>query len=203
MSENVHQKIAKVKAEIAKQGIEKGQKNTLQNYAFRGIDDIYNALSGILANVGLNILPSVISRDVIERKNHKGTALFYVTVTVKYTFVSADDGSSFESIVYGEAMDSGDKATNKAMSAAYKYLCLQSFCIPTQGDNDADATTHSVSPYITEEQARELTALAVDSGVTVEGFCKIARIEKIEDLESHRFEGAKHKLITEGKKNAA
>jgi hypothetical protein len=43
-------------------------------------------------------------------------------------------------------MDSADKATNKAMSAAYKYACLQTFCIPTEGDNDADATTHQVAP---------------------------------------------------------
>src|SRR5690606_19364534 len=46
----------------------------------------------------------------------------------------------------GEAMDSADKATNKAMSAAYKYAAFQTFCIPTEGDNDADATTHEVAP---------------------------------------------------------
>ena len=43
-------------------------------------------------------------------------------------------------------MDSADKATNKAMSAAYKYAAIQAFCIPTEGDNDADATTHEVAP---------------------------------------------------------
>lgn len=43
-------------------------------------------------------------------------------------------------------MDSGDKATNKAMSAAFKYACMQAFCIPTEGDNDADSKTHEVLP---------------------------------------------------------
>jgi hypothetical protein len=43
-------------------------------------------------------------------------------------------------------MDSGDKATNKAMSAAYKYAAFMAFAIPTEGDNDADATTHDVAP---------------------------------------------------------
>jgi hypothetical protein len=43
-------------------------------------------------------------------------------------------------------MDSADKATNKAMSAAYKYAAMQAFCIPTSGDNDADATSHEVAP---------------------------------------------------------
>ena len=41
-------------------------------------------------------------------------------------------------------MDTADKATNKAMSAAYKYMAMEVFCIPTEGDNDADATTHEV-----------------------------------------------------------
>jgi hypothetical protein len=42
-------------------------------------------------------------------------------------------------------MDSGDKSTNKAMSAAYKYACIQSFCIPTEGDNDTENTTHEIT----------------------------------------------------------
>ena len=32
--------------------------------------------------------------------------------------------------------------SNKAMSAAFKYAILQTFCIPVQGSEDADATTH-------------------------------------------------------------
>jgi hypothetical protein len=59
--------------------------------------------------------------------------------------VSAEDGSMHTAIAYGEAMDSGDKATNKAMSAAYKYACMEVFCIPTEGTPDADAETHEVA----------------------------------------------------------
>ena len=47
---------------------------------------------------------------------------------------------------FGEAMDSGDKATNKAMSAAYKYAALQAFAIPTEGDNDTENHTHEIQP---------------------------------------------------------
>jgi len=72
--------------------------------------------------------------------------LFYVVVDAEYDFISAEDGTRHTAKVYGEAMDSADKATNKAMSAAYKYACLQTFCIPTEGDNDADGTTHEVQP---------------------------------------------------------
>ena len=142
---NVYKAISKVSARLAKEGIGKDRKNQTQGYNFRGIDDVYNALAPILADEGLCILPKVTSREVVERTTKSGTALFYVTVQVEFSFVCAEDGSSHVITTYGEAMDSGDKATNKAMSAAYKYACMQAFCIPTEGDNDADATTHAVA----------------------------------------------------------
>jgi len=141
---HVYQAIAEVMARLTKEGIGKKRRNEQQGYSFRGIDDVYNALAPILADVGLCILPAIKSREVIERMSGNGRSLFYVTVNVDFSFVSSKDGSCHVVSMAGEAMDSGDKATNKAMSAAYKYACLQTFCIPTEGDNDADGTTHVV-----------------------------------------------------------
>ena len=144
---SVYKAIAAVQAELAKGGIAKANKNQQQGYNFRGIDDVYNALAPILAKHGLCMLPRCLSREVVERVNKNGTALFYVTVSAEFDFVCAEDGSKHTvGPMYGEAMDSGDKATNKAMSAAYKYAAMQAFAIPTEGDNDADATTHEVQP---------------------------------------------------------
>jgi hypothetical protein len=142
---NVYEAIAAVSAELAVAGIGKDRKNAQQGYSFRGIDDVFNALAPVLARHSLVILPRVMSREVVERQTQKGGALFYVTVGVEFDFVSAKDGSKHTVVTYGEAMDSADKATNKAMSAAYKYAAMQAFCIPTVGDNDADATTHDVA----------------------------------------------------------
>jgi len=142
---HVYQAIAEVMARLSKEGIGKKRRNEQQGYSFRGIDDVYNALAPILADVGLCILPAIKSREVIERMSGNGRSLFYVTVNVDFTFVSTKDGSCHVVSMPGEAMDSGDKATNKAMSAAYKYACLQTFCIPTEGDNDADGSTHVVA----------------------------------------------------------
>lgn len=142
----VYAKIAAVMAEMAKEGIGKDRKNDQQGYKFRGIDDVYNALASPMSQHGLVVLPRITEREVVERVNAKGTALFYVTVKAEFDFVAAEDGSHHTVATYGEAMDSGDKATNKAMSAAFKYACMQAFCIPTEGDNDADATTHEVKP---------------------------------------------------------
>jgi hypothetical protein len=140
----VYQAINKVQAALAVDGIGKARSNQQQGYNFRGIDDVYNAMAPLLAKHGLCILPRVTSRECVERTNAKGTALFYVTVAVDFDFVCAEDQSRHTVTTYGEAMDSGDKATNKAMSAAYKYACMQAFSIPTEGDNDADAHTHEV-----------------------------------------------------------
>jgi hypothetical protein len=142
----VYDAIVQVQAGLAKGGISKDRKNQQQNYAFRGIDDIYNALANHLAAAKLCILPRIMSREVVERTTKSGGALFYVVVDVEFDFVSAEDGSKHTIRMAGEAMDSADKATNKAMSAAYKYACLQTFCIPTEADNDADAHTHDVKP---------------------------------------------------------
>jgi hypothetical protein len=139
---HVYTAIADVMGKLAKVGIGKNNKNTQQGYKFRGIDDVYNALSGLLSEAKLMILPRVRNRIVTERETKNGGVLFYVVVDVDFDLVSAVDGSSHTVHVIGEAMDSGDKATNKAMSAAYKYACMEVFCIPTEGDNDADATTH-------------------------------------------------------------
>jgi len=142
----VYKAIAAVQAELATDGISKDHKNSQQGYNFRGIDDVYNALAPVLSKHGLCILPRILSREMIERQTKTGNALFYVTVDAEFDFVCAEDGSKHTVKTYGEAMDSADKATNKAMSAAYKYAAFQSFCIPTEGDNDADKTTHEVKP---------------------------------------------------------
>lgn len=156
MENNVYKAINAVQMALAKVGIGKDSKNQAQGFMFRGIDAVYNTLSPLLAQNGLCILPRMISRSCEERVNAKGTALFYVTVEAEFDLVSALDGSKHTIKTFGEAMDSGDKATNKAMSAAYKYACFQAFAIPTEGDNDADGQTHEVAAK--QKANPELTA---------------------------------------------
>ena len=143
---SVYKVINAVQAELAKSGITKDRTNTQgSGYKFRGIDDVYNTIAPMLSKHGLCILPRVLSRQCDERQSKSGGALFYVTVEVEFDFVAAEDGSKHTVKTFGEAMDSGDKATNKAMSAAYKYAAFQAFSIPTEGDNDADGHSHDVA----------------------------------------------------------
>lgn len=120
--------------------IGKKEKNDQQKFMYRGIDAVMNALQPAMIKNGVFVAPSIIEQRREERKTSKGNNLIYSIVTVKYTFYSRD-GSSIDVIVIGEGMDSGDKATNKAMSAAFKYACFQLFCIPTEEMKDPDAET--------------------------------------------------------------
>src|SRR3990167_7463470 len=139
---NVYQCIEAVSADLARSGISKGRENEQQHYKFRGIDGVYQALAPALVRHGLVILPRMVSRTCSERQTQKGGVIFSVVAEVLFEFVSAHDGSRHGVVTFGEAMDTADKATNKAMSAAYKYAAFMTFCIPTEGSgHDADEIT--------------------------------------------------------------
>jgi len=142
----VYAAIVGVIRDMSIDGIAKDRKNTAQSYNFRGIDDVYNALSPALAKNNLCMLPRVKSRTMTEGATKSGGTLFYVVCEVDFDLVCSLDGSIHTITSIGEAMDSADKATNKAMSAAYKYAAMQAFAIPTEGTNDADAHTPEPAP---------------------------------------------------------
>ncbi|HEE0054663.1 ERF family protein [Citrobacter freundii] len=157
----VYTAISAVAKDMATTGISKDRKNEQQGFNFRGIDQVYNALAPALVNHGLLILPRITERTVTERTTQKGGVLFYVVVKADFDFVSTEDGSIHTVTTYGEAMDSGDKATNKAMSIAYKYAAFQAFCIPTEETAiDADAEVHHIKPADADQILAEFTQYA-------------------------------------------
>lgn len=131
----IYEQINKVMAEVGAVG--KNETNQIQKYKFRGIDAVMNALHPAMVKNHVFVTPEVLSYEREERPASKGGILIYSIVTVKYHF-STDDGSEVTAVVMGEAMDSGDKSMNKAMSAAFKYACFQTFCIPTEEMKDSE-----------------------------------------------------------------
>ncbi len=128
----------------------KDKVNKQQGFKYRSVDDVFNALHPALAKNKVIIIPTVLERKCEEvGKTKNGTAIIKVVCKVKYD-ICAEDGSHVSSIIYGEGMDMGDKATNKAMAIAYKYLCFQVFCIPTEEMSDPD--TESLEEEIEKEK---------------------------------------------------
>lgn len=144
----IYEAISNVMAEIGAIGKEK--KNLQQGFMYRGIDDVMNALQPALVKHKVFIAPEVISEQREERQTQKGGLLFYTRLEIVFRFYTVD-GSFIETKVIGEAMDSGDKATNKAMSIGYKYACFQVFCIPTEEMRDPDAEVHEPAPKNTKQ----------------------------------------------------
>lgn len=143
MANNIYKAINEVMKEIGAVG--KNQKNSQQGFMYRGIDAVMNAINPALTNHGVFVVPEVLEQTREERTTSKGNLLIYSICKIKFSFF-AEDGSHIEAITIGEGMDSGDKATNKAMSIAFKYACFQVFCIPTEEMVDPDAECHEVKP---------------------------------------------------------
>jgi len=139
----IYQAISAIMAEVPSIG--KNRKNTQQGYTFRGIDDMYNALNDILAKHKVFATSEVLHHEREERQTKSGSTLIYSILTVKFNFYT-EDGSNVSMTMIGEGMDSGDKASNKAMSTAYKYAMMQLFCIPTDDAKDTENESHDVLP---------------------------------------------------------
>lgn len=121
--------------------IAKNKRNQQQGFSYRGVDDVMNALNPLMVKHKLFCVPKVLRNEREERQTSRGSNLLYSIVTMEYTLY-AEDGSSVSAVVIGEGMDSGDKATNKAMAIAYKYAMFQIFSIPTEETApDADKDT--------------------------------------------------------------
>lgn len=135
---NIYQAITSIMDEGY--AITKGKRNQQQGFMYRGIDDVMNTFQPLLAKHHVFVVPEVLDEHRQERMTGKGGSLLYSILRVKYTFF-AEDGSSVSAVVVGEGMDSGDKASNKAMSVAMKYAMFQVFCIPTEEMQDPDAET--------------------------------------------------------------
>lgn len=184
MENKIYKAITDIMNEIGVVG--KTSKNTQQGFMYRGIDSVMNAINPALVKHKVFIVPEVLEQIREERQSSRGGTLLYSICKMKYTFY-ADDGSNISAVVVGEGMDSGDKATNKAMSIAFKYACFQVFCIPTEEMIDPDAEVHDVAhiPQVKKIGADEIANIKeelIRTGVSEEDICKRYNIKAITEM---------------------
>lgn len=204
MAEMIYSAINAVMSEIGSIGKEK---RSQQGYMYRGIDDVMNALNPSFIKNKVFAVPEVMEQIREERSSNKGNALIYSVCKVKYTFY-AEDGSHVDVVTVGEGMDSGDKATNKAMAIAFKYACFQLFCIPTVemvDDTDArpvdpDRESHELSSNkgeshnvqreskkITDAQMQDLYNECRRTGQHWKGVCTTYFLETFSDMNEEQY----------------
>lgn len=117
--------------------VKKDQRNQIQKFNFRGIDQVVNATHEAFTAHGIVAVPRVTEKDVREISSSGGKRQAWVMLTVEYTFYGPD-GDSVVAEVASEATDMSDKATSKAMSVAYRTALLQVLHLPTD-DPDPDS----------------------------------------------------------------
>jgi hypothetical protein len=138
--------------------VKKTSVNKSQGFNYRSIDSVMNALQPRLVAANIFIVPSVKSITYTDLTTAKGTTMQHAKAMIEFRFVSGLDGSYIEALIASEAMDMGDKATNKVMSVGFKYACFQVFCIPTEEMLDSDASTPE--PRITFKNPAEAISWA-------------------------------------------
>lgn len=209
----IYEAICNVMSDIGVVG--KNDVNTTQGFKYRGIDAVMNALNPAMIKHKVFVAPEVIEQQREERLTAKGGTLLFSICKVKFRFFTTD-GSSVEVVTIGEGMDSGDKATNKAMSIAFKYACFQLFCIPTEElMDDPDKESQPSSEVVkekkpgkkqaTEEEkaaeetekiakakigtvhAKALEARCNNEGVPVEFICKLYKVDGLASLTNAQY----------------
>ena len=171
----------------------KNDTNKQQGFKYRGIDSVMNALNPAMIKHKIFCVPEVLEQTREERTTAKGATLIYSVCKMRYRFY-ATDGSSVDAVVVGEGMDSGDKATNKAMSVAFKYACFQTFCIPTEDlMDDPDADSHentkkvdkgTSQPNIDDERNRLLEELKGELVRTGYGWGAVTNTYKVDSIDN-------------------
>jgi len=171
----------------------KNDTNKQQGFKYRGIDSVMNALNPAMIKHKIFSVPEVLEQTREERTTAKGATLIYSVCKMRYRFY-ATDGSSVDAVVVGEGMDSGDKATNKAMSVAFKYACFQTFCIPTEDlMDDPDADSHentkkvdkgTSQPNIDDERNRLLEELKGELVRTGYGWGAVTKTYKVDSIDN-------------------
>ena len=193
---NIYESISAVMSDVG--AIGKNTKNTQQGFMFRGIDAVMNALQPAMLKNHIFVVPEVLEQTREERQSSKGGNLIYSILRMKYTFF-AEDGSSISAVVIGEGMDSGDKASNKAMSIAFKYACFQVFCIPTEEMKDPDAECHTVvsrkqekvqdiaNAKISEVKVQSIINKCANDHVEIEAVLSKMHVKKLDELTEKQY----------------
>lgn len=169
MSALIYKKMNEVMKDIGV--VTKDQKNAAQGFKFRGIDQFVNALYPALCKHGIFMAPAVVSEmhelKEVTRSNGKAGIDKHVHLQVNYTFYAEDGSSVVIGPIAAEGLDGGDKATNKALSAALKYALIQTFSVPTEDMAEADLESPEIGTS-TKTTPSNVTAITTPVAKLVE-----------------------------------
>nr|DAM53801.1 MAG TPA: ERF superfamily protein [Caudoviricetes sp.] len=168
---NLYQKLAKITGEIGV--IAKDGNNQQQKYKYIEYETIAGKFRELFSKYGVVLIPSMVEQERSAITTSRGSSGVSTVCHFEFTVVNADKPDDRFVVKWqGEAADYGDKATNKAATAAVKYYLMRQFNISSKGDEDPDSQT----PEVAQKQqkpamasVRQITAvskLLASKGVT-------------------------------------
>ena len=192
---NIYEKLSAITAEI---GVVEKNLNVKvsSNSSYKAVSerDVLDAVKPIEQKYRVYSYPAnrkIIDRDVLTKETeYNGTITrtntLFMRVETVYRFVNIDKPDEFiETTVYGDGLDTGDKASGKAMTYADKYALMKAYKLSTGDDPDKEASPEhgyekKAEPKATSKQIALVEDLYTDE--EIERICKKAKITKIEDL---------------------
>lgn len=121
--------------------------DTGKNKSYKAVSerDVIDAVKKVEARHGIYSFPvqrKIIESEVLETETQYGKkTTFFLRVETVYRFLNVDNPVEYIDVTsYGDGMDSGDKATGKAMTYADKYALMKAYKISTGDDPDQTAS---------------------------------------------------------------
>lgn len=149
----------------------------------------------------------IVDSGILERETKYGISKNqYLRIETIYEFVNLDKPEEKITMVsYADGIDSGDKATGKAMTYSDKYSLLKAYKIATGDDPDKDASPengYSKQPSKSEQNERlnlidEIQGLAILKSIDLE---KVKEKFKVADLTQMTTEQMKKCILAMQKK---
>lgn len=111
----------------------------------------------------------IIDSEILEKETTYGISKnMYLRIETIYEFVNLDKPEEkITMISYADGIDSGDKATGKAMTYSDKYSLLKAYKIATGDDPDKDASPEKGYSKITKEQDDRLKMIDEIQGLSI------------------------------------
>ena len=192
---NIFERLSLITAEIGV--VEKNLKVQVnKNSSYKAVSEraVLDAVKPIEQKYRVYSYPAsrqIVDRDILTKESeYQGTVTrtntLFMRVETVYRFVNIDKPEEFiETTVYGDGLDTGDKATGKAMTYADKYALMKAYKLSTGDDPDKDASPENVfekkaEPKATDKQFDLIEDLYTDA--EIETICKKANITSIKEL---------------------
>lgn len=155
---NIFEKLSKITTELWV--VEKWLKvQVTSNNSYKAVSerDVLDAVKPLEEKYGVYSYPY--SREIVENETltktteYQGTkkesTSLYMRIKVIYRFVNIENPQEYiETVVYGDGIDTGDKAPWKAMTYADKYALMKVYKISTWDDPDKEASPENVKVEI-------------------------------------------------------